>query len=133
MSQPPINSFKKNWISFIHDLQNQICSGLEAADGKSVFGEDHWERRGGGGGKTKVLTNGNVIEKGGVAASNVYGDVNNSMREQLKIDGSKWFACGLSIVIHPLNPYVPTVHANWRYFELYDALGKKVMKMTIRA
>jgi len=113
-------SIKDRWINFIHDLQNSICKGLEAADGRAVFVSDKWERAGGGGGDTRVIDKGNVFEKGGVNTSVVYGDVTDTMRKQLKIDGSKWFACGLSLVIHPLNPYVPTVHANWRYFELYD-------------
>lgn len=112
---------KERWISFIHDLQNIICKGLEAEDGKAVFISDKWERNGGGGGDTRVIEKGNVFEKGGVNTSVVYGEVTEQMRKQLKIEGHKWFACGLSLVIHPLNPYIPTVHANWRYFELYDA------------
>ena len=71
----------------------------------------------------ELLQTGNVIEKGGVNTSVVYGKVTDKMRKHLKIEGSKWFACGLSLVIHPVNPYVPTVHANWRYFELYDEEG----------
>jgi len=116
-------SFKNTWIRFILDLQNNICTALEAEDGKAVFISDKWERTDGGGGDTRVIVNGNVFEKGGVNTSVVYGAVTDPMRTQLKIDGSKWFACGLSLVIHPLNPYVPTVHANWRYFELYNDQG----------
>jgi coproporphyrinogen III oxidase len=118
--------FRENWIVFIHDLQNHICNELEKVDGKSRFKEDDWKRKpggGGGGGKTRVIAHGNVFEKGGVNSSVVYGKVTDQMRKQLKIDGDKWFACGISIVIHPLNPYVPTIHANWRYFELYDEAG----------
>jgi coproporphyrinogen III oxidase len=111
---------KEQWIRFIHDLQNTICEGLEAEDGKTVFVSDKWKRPGGGGGDTRVMANGHVFEKGGVNTSVVNGDVTDTMRHQLNIDGHTWFACGLSLVIHPLNPYVPTVHANWRYFELYD-------------
>ncbi|MEP7319567.1 MAG: oxygen-dependent coproporphyrinogen oxidase, partial [Panacibacter sp.] len=92
----------------------------EMADGKATFIEDNWERGDGGGGKTRVITNGNVFEKGGVNTSVVYGDVTNEMRKELKIFGSKWFACGLSLVLHPSNPFVPTVHCNYRMFELYD-------------
>ena len=112
---------KENWVSFIEALQNKICSALEAIDGKAVFMEDKWERTEGGGGKTRVIANGNVFEKGGVNTSVVYGDVTEQMRKELKVEGSKWFACGLSLVMHPANPFVPTTHANWRYFELYDA------------
>src|SRR5204863_6611583 len=68
----------------------------------------------------RVIDNGNVFEKGGVNTSVVSGEVTDTMRRQLKIYGTTWFASGLSLVIHPVNPYVPTVHANWRYFELYD-------------
>ena len=113
-----------NWINYVHDLQNSICHAIEQQDGKARFIEDKWEREDGGGGKTRVIANGNVFEKGGVNSSVVYGKVNDAMRNQLKINGDSWFACGLSIVIHPLNPFVPAVHANWRYFELYDAAGK---------
>jgi len=112
---------KETWISFIHDLQDRICSALEKVDSKAIFVEDKWERAEGGGGKTRVIANGDVFEKGGVNTSVVYGEVNDAMRTQLKIDGAKWFACGLSLVIHPLNPFVPTVHCNYRMFELYNS------------
>jgi len=113
-------SIKEDWISFILQLQNDICHALETADGKAKFVEDKWERSEGGGGKTRVIANGNVFEKGGVNTSVVYGDVTDAMRSQLKIEGTKWFACGVSLVIHPDNPFVPTVHANYRMFELYN-------------
>jgi coproporphyrinogen III oxidase len=114
-------SLRENWIRFIHALQNTICGSLEEVDGKSRFKEDRWERsEKGGGGKSRIIENGNVFEKGGVNSSVVFGNVTDAMRAQLKIEGCKWFACGLSLVIHPLNPFVPTVHANWRYFELYN-------------
>ena len=116
--------FKNQWIAFIHRLQDDICSALEISDGKATFIEDKWERPEGGGGKTRVISNGNVIEKGGVNTSVVFGDVTDMMRSQLKIDGDKWFAAGLSLVIHPLNPFVPTVHCNYRMFELYDKNGE---------
>ena len=112
-------SVKLSWISYIHDLQNRICTALEQVDGKAKFIEDEWQRPEGGGGKTRVIANGNVFEKGGVNTSVVFGDVTDAMRTQLKINGDKWFACGLSLVIHPLNPFVPTVHCNYRMFELY--------------
>lgn len=114
-------SIKENWIAYIHDLQNRICTALEEADGKSKFIEDAWERPEGGGGKTRVIANGAVFEKGGVNTSVVFGDVTDAMRTQLKIDGAQWFACGLSLVLHPVNPFVPTVHCNYRMFELYNA------------
>jgi coproporphyrinogen III oxidase len=122
---------RASWISYIHDLQNRICAALEHCDGKAKFIEDAWQRPEGGGGKTRVITNGNVFEKGGVNTSVVYGDVTDAMRTQLRLSpprkgeagrghGAKWFACGLSLVIHPINPFVPTVHCNYRMFELYN-------------
>ncbi|MBS1513054.1 MAG: oxygen-dependent coproporphyrinogen oxidase [Bacteroidetes bacterium] len=114
-------NIKQNWITFIDGLQDKICAALEVCDGKAVFTEDAWQRPEGGGGKTRVIANGNVFEKGGVNTSVVFGEVTDAMRTQLKINGDKWFACGLSLVIHPLNPFVPTVHCNYRMFELYDS------------
>jgi len=115
--------FRDRWVAYIYDLQEKICRSLEELDGKAVFRADEWERSGGGGGLTKVIADGNVFEKGGVNTSVVWGDVTEPMRAQLQIEGSKWWAAGISLVLHPLNPYVPTTHANWRYFELYDAEG----------
>ncbi|MDP4261753.1 MAG: oxygen-dependent coproporphyrinogen oxidase [Bacteroidota bacterium] len=111
---------KDHWTEYIHDLQNRICSALEQIDGKGRFVEDAWQRPEGGGGKTRVITNGHVFEKGGVNTSVVYGNVTDAMRSQLKINGAGWFAGGLSLVIHPVNPFVPTVHCNYRMFELYN-------------
>src|SRR4051812_20260722 len=114
-------SLRERWIHYIDDLQNTICKALEKTDGAGRFVEDRWQRsENGGGGKSRIIENGSVFEKGGVNTSVVYGSVTDAMRTQLKIDGSSWFACGLSLVLHPLNPFVPTVHANWRFFELYD-------------
>ncbi|MEO8416471.1 MAG: oxygen-dependent coproporphyrinogen oxidase [Ginsengibacter sp.] len=113
-------SIKEDWILYIESLQDSICKALEESDGKEKFIEDTWQRKEGGGGKTRVIANGNVFEKGGVNTSIVFGDVTDAMRTQLKINGSKWFACGLSLVMHPLNPFVPTVHCNYRMFELYN-------------
>ena len=113
-------SIKEDWILYIESLQDHICSALEKSDGKEKFIEDKWQRKEGGGGKTRVIANGNVFEKGGVNTSIVFGDVTEAMRTQLKINGSKWFACGLSSVMHPVNPFVPTVHCNYRMFELYN-------------
>ncbi len=121
MNSNPIN---QQWINFIHQLQDDICAALETCDGKARFIEDRWERPEGGGGKTRVISNGNVFEKGGVNTSIVFGKVTEPMRKQLQIEGYEWFACGMSIVIHPSNPFVPTVHCNYRMFELYDEQGK---------
>jgi len=118
-------NFRDRWIGYIQELQDTICIALEEADGGARFKEDRWEREeNGGGGKSRIIENGKLFEKGGVNTSVVYGTVSDTMRTQLKIEGSKWFACGISLVLHPLNPFVPTVHANWRYFELYDDRDK---------
>ena len=119
-------SVKEQFVSYIHNLQDTICAGLEGVDGKAKFIEDKWERPEGGGGKTRVIANGNVFEKGGVNTSVVTGVLPKAMQQAFNVPESNFFACGLSLVIHPLNPYVPTVHANWRYFELYDNEGKRL-------
>jgi coproporphyrinogen III oxidase len=113
-------SIKESWTGTMHDLQDAICNALVQCDGKGQFKEEKWERDGGGGGITRILVNGKVFEKGGVNTSVVYGDVTEKMSRELNINGKKWFACGLSLVIHPLNPFVPTVHCNYRMFELYN-------------
>lgn len=99
-------------------LQQYICTELERIDGGTRFGEDNWSREDGGGGRTKTLANGNVIEKGGVAFSEVFGDVSPEMKKQLSLEGNSFFATGVSIVLHPNNPHVPIIHMNVRYFEL---------------
>ena len=128
---PPLTeqsfAFRERWVHFIHELQQTICSALENADRSARFIEDRWERpENGGGGRTRLLTEGRVFEKAGVNSSAVSGIVTEAMRSQLRIEGSSWFACGLSLVLHPRNPYVPTVHANWRYFELYGDGGERI-------
>jgi coproporphyrinogen III oxidase len=116
-------SVKDQFYNHIVSLQTKICTALEKVDGGAKFVEDKWERAEGGGGLSKVIAHGNVFEKGGVNISAVHGELPQSMRDALGVNGKNFFACGLSLVIHPVNPYVPTVHANWRYFELYDDSG----------
>jgi len=99
-------------------LQGRICARLEKVDGLAVFGQDNWDREEGGGGKTRIIQNGAVIEKGGVAFSKVFGPVSDVMKKQLNLDGDDFFATGVSIVLHPSNPHVPIIHMNVRYFEL---------------
>lgn len=120
------NNIKQQFTNYIHHLQDAICAGLESVDGKAKFIEDTWVRPEGGGGKTRVIANGAVFEKGGVNTSVVEGKLPPAMQQAFGVPESNFFACGLSLVIHPLNPYVPTVHANWRYFELYDTEGKRL-------
>ena len=114
---------KDQFYAYIENLQNAICSKLEEIDGKAKFREDIWERPEGGGGRTRVIEDGLVFEKGGVNISAVYGALPKSMQAYFKVGEVNFFACGLSLVIHPKNPFVPTVHANWRYFEMYDKNG----------
>jgi len=99
-------------------LQDYICNELEKIDGKSLFQSDIWNRAEGGGGTTKTISNGNVIEKGGVAFSAVFGDVTSDMKRQLGTEGDVFFATGVSIVLHPNSPHFPIIHMNVRYFEL---------------
>lgn len=121
-----MKSYKLPFVKFIRSLQDEICRTLEWADGKAVFAEDIWERDGGGGGRTRIIKNGKAIEKGGVNISEVHGNLPESMQQYLKVSHSRFFACGISLVIHPSNPFAPTVHANYRYFELYDESGIEV-------
>jgi coproporphyrinogen III oxidase len=107
---------------------------LETADGATKFREDIWtrvvdeqgeaKRPEGGGGRTRVIVNGAVFEKGGVNISAVHGKLPEAMQKMFGVGEADFFACGLSLVIHPKSPMVPTVHANWRYFEMYDDDGK---------
>jgi len=117
---------KKRFSTYIDQLQNRISSALEEIDGAARFQIDNWERPGGGGGQSRVLENGAVFEKGGVNVSKVYGQLPEPMKAYLKVVQGDFFACGISLVIHPNSPLVPTVHANFRYFELYDN-NKKVV------
>ena len=117
---------KDRFYQYIEALQDRITGALEKEDGKARFREDIWERDEGGGGRTRVLENGGVFEKGGVNISAVHGPLPESMQEYFKVGKVNFFACGLSLVLHPLNPMVPTVHANWRYFEMYDKGGEIV-------
>jgi coproporphyrinogen III oxidase len=111
---------KDQFYQYIQTLQDQICKGLEDIDGKVKFREDIWDRSEGGGGRTRVIENGAVFEKGGVNISAVHGKLPDSMQKLFNVGEADFFACGLSLVIHPKNPMAPTVHANWRYFEMYD-------------
>jgi coproporphyrinogen III oxidase len=115
-----METIKGQFVDYIKMLQDKICSRLEEEDGGAYFVQDEWQRPGGGGGRTRVIQNGNVFEKGGVNTSEVEGEVTEVMRKQLGLDGNHFFAAGISLVLHPINPFVPTVHANFRYFEMYD-------------
>ena len=117
---------KDRFYNYIETLQNQITAKLEDVDGKAKFREDIWARPEGGGGRSRIIENGKVFEKGGVNISAVHGELPQSMQTYFGVEGADFFACGLSLVLHPKSPMVPTVHANWRYFEMYDKKGKIV-------
>ncbi len=99
-------------------LQLFITNELERVDGLATFQEDAWKRAEGGGGFTRTIASGAVIEKGGVAFSEVFGPVSEVMKKQLQLEGNSFYATGVSIVLHPKNPHVPIIHMNVRYFEL---------------
>lgn len=109
---------KQSIQEWFQDLQDQICSALEQEDGKATFKQDQWERPGGGGGKSRVITEGNVIEKGGVNFSAVHGPTPEKILSALNLDAADFFATGVSIVMHPVSPLVPIIHMNVRYFEM---------------
>lgn len=115
---------RDKFYRYIEGLQDRITSALENEDGKARFREDLWDRPEGGGGRTRVIEDGAVFEKGGVNISAVHGPLPESMQRYFGVGQADFFACGLSLVLHPRSPMVPTVHANWRYFELYGEQGR---------
>jgi len=105
-------------------MQNEICAALEQLDDKAKFEEELWEREGGGGGRTRVIQNGKIFEKGGVNFSAVDGRLPDVVKNSLKVEQDDFFATGLSIVIHPNHPMVPVIHMNIRYFEMPSSFVK---------
>ena len=108
---------------YFKNLQDEICRALEAEDGLAKFQEDAWEHHSGGGGRTRLILNGNVIEKGGVNFSSVKGELHPRLRAQMELSSDEAYhftATGVSIVMHPHSPKVPIIHMNVRYFELSD-------------
>jgi len=112
--------FKDRVVEAYQQIQDQICKSLELADGKAKFEEEIWNREGGGGGRTRIMQHGNVIEKGGVNFSAVHGKLPDAIKKAFKVDSDEFFATGVSIVMHPNNPFVPIIHMNIRYFEMND-------------
>ncbi len=104
--------------SYLLDLQDRICRALEGEDGSGRFNEDAWQRTEGGGGRTRILTDGAVFEKAGVAFSHVHGTKlpPSATAHRPELAGKGWQALGVSLVLHPRNPHVPTSHANVRFF-----------------
>lgn len=107
-------TMRKQAVDYFRDLQDRICAGLGKVDGRS-FHEDQWTRAGGGGGRTRVLADGHMFEKAGVNFSEVHGQFSPEFAAQIPGEGLDFTATGISLVLHPRNPYVPTVHANWRF------------------
>lgn len=111
------NQLRDRVSSFLLSLQDEITSTLSTVDGGAIFREDKWDRPGGGGGRTRVIENGALFEKAGVNYSAVHGKTPASMTSREGSAG-EFFATGVSLVLHPHSPRIPTVHANFRYFEL---------------
>ncbi len=105
--------------AYLRDLQDRLCSGLAAADGGAEFQEDAWQRAEGGGGRSRVLKNGALFEQAGVGYSEVSGAKlpPSASAHRPELAGAAWRACGVSLVLHPRNPYVPTVHMNVHHFQ----------------
>ncbi|MBR8830199.1 MAG: Oxygen-dependent coproporphyrinogen-III oxidase [Chroococcopsis gigantea SAG 12.99] len=117
-SLPPGDS-RTRVSAFMKSLQDEICTGLTAIDGEKPFREDSWQREEGGGGRSRVLREGNIFEQGGVNFSEVWGDQlpPSILKQRPEAAGHGFYATGTSMVLHPRNPYIPTVHLNYRYFE----------------
>lgn len=116
---------KEEISEWFKSLQDNICSALETEDGKGKFQEDNWVREEGGGGRTRIIQHGNVIEKGGVNFSAVHGPVPEFLTKEnnaAKQNDLTFYATGVSIVIHPSNPMVPIIHMNVRYFEMSNGV-----------
>jgi coproporphyrinogen III oxidase len=105
----------RHWLT---NLQNRVCAELEALDGKASFLHDAWDRPGGGGGESRVMTDGAVFEQGGVNFSHVFGKEMppSATKNRPELAGKSFQAVGVSLVLHPRNPYIPTTHANFRFF-----------------
>jgi coproporphyrinogen III oxidase len=113
---------KEEIAEWFKGLQDRICRYLEQADGKAIFAEDIWQRSGGGGGRTRIMQKGNIIEKGGVLFSAVHGPTPQTILQALKLEEADFYATGVSIVMHPYSPMVPIIHMNVRYFEMSNGI-----------
>ena len=118
MEMPPVDS-RSRARALLMGLQDSICQGLQALDGEGQFQEESWQRPEGGGGRSRVMKEGRVFEQGGVNFSEVEGAQlpPSILNQRPEAEGHRWFAVGTSMVLHPRNPWVPTVHLNYRYFE----------------
>src|SRR2546430_16211604 len=112
---PPTADLKTRAADYFRQLQDRICAALEELDGRARFREDAWQREGGGGGRSRILADGGVFEKAGVNFSEVAGELSEEFAAQIPGEGRQFTAAGISVVLHPLKPVVPTVHANFRF------------------
>jgi coproporphyrinogen III oxidase len=118
VTSQPSTSLRPEIEAWLADFQLRLCTQLEAADGGSAtFITDEWQRPGGGGGRSKVLEGGRILEKGGVGFSAVWGEMSEAAARQLHMPDPHFFATGVSVVLHPRSPRVPIIHMNVRYFE----------------
>jgi coproporphyrinogen III oxidase len=106
--------------TFFRELQDDLTAALESLDGRARFREDLWNRPGGGGGRTRVLSDGDRFEKAGINFSDVFGELSEEFAQQVPGNGRRFSATGISLVLHPRNPYVPTIHANFRFLTKGD-------------
>src|SRR5215470_1837695 len=114
-------AWRERTETYFKELQDNITFAIEELDG-SKFREDAWAREGGGGGRTRVLEQGNVFEKAGVNFSSVHGNLPEQFASKIPLGtGTSFFATGVSLVLHPFSPMMPAVHANFRYLEKGDA------------
>ena len=120
MSHPSNDDLELRAVAFFLTLQDQIVTGLQGLDGQT-FHEDTWQRPGGGGGRSRVLTDGELFEKAGVNFSDVFGSMRPELARGLPGDGAEFRATGVSLVLHPRSPRVPTVHANLRFIRRGNA------------
>ncbi|MDB9529380.1 oxygen-dependent coproporphyrinogen oxidase [Oscillatoria sp. CS-180] len=118
-SSPPPSDSRDRVSQFMKGIQDEICQGLEVLDGEATFQQDQWERPEGGGGRSRVVKQGRVFEQGGVNFSEVWGKQlpPSILVQRPEAAGHGFYATGTSMVLHPHNPYIPTVHLNYRYFE----------------
>lgn len=123
MSTPSDNDLEARAVSFFRDLQDRIVAQLQAADG-GVFQQDLWQRPGGGGGRSCVMADSGLFEKAGVNFSDVSGEMRPDFARTLPGEGTSFRAAGISLVLHPRSPRVPTVHANLRFIRRGSGAGQ---------
>jgi coproporphyrinogen III oxidase len=120
VAHPHADAILAELVPFLERLQERLCDALERIDGAARFGRDAWQRPGGGGGVTRVLQDGAVLEKAGVSFSHVHGELPEAFARRLPGQARAFAAAGLSVVLHPLSPIVPATHANLRFIAQGD-------------